>query len=69
MTLFKGYRTWLINILMGLPLAWDVIWQVLQTREFHAVIPAEYLPYYSLAMVLVNMFMRKITTTPAGVRT
>lgn len=68
MNILKGWRTMLVNAILGLPLLWDVIWQILQTPEFHAVIPAEWLPIYSLSMVIVNMWLRKQTTTPMGRR-
>lgn len=68
MTKLKGYRTLIVNAILGLPLAWDVIWLVLQTPEFQGVIPQDWLPYYSLGMVVVNMYLRKITTTPMGRR-
>ena len=64
----RGWRTVIANFLMALPIAWDVIWILLQTPEFKAVIPAEWLPFYSLGMVVVNLWLRKVTITPMGKR-
>jgi hypothetical protein len=66
--LLKGYRTLIANILMAGPVVWDVAWLLTQTPEFKAIIPIEYMPYYSLGMVTVNLFLRKITTTPMGTK-
>lgn len=66
MDVFKGYRTLIVNFAMMLPMLWDVVWQIAQSPEFRAVIPEEYLTFYALLMVAVNMYLRKITTTPIG---
>jgi len=55
----KGYRTITFNVLAS-------ILPVLELTEFKAVIPADYLPQYMLAVALVNLYLRKITTTPIG---
>jgi hypothetical protein len=59
MTALKGYRTLLINVFMS-------ILPILSLTEFKAIIPTEYMPYYALGMVLANMGLRYLTTTPVG---
>lgn len=66
MKFLKGWRTVIVNAVMAAPLAWDVIWAVIQTSEFQALIPAQYMPFYALAVSAVNIWLRKITTTPMG---
>ena len=56
----KGWRTWIVNILASLV-------PVLYLTEWRDVIPTEYWPYYALALAVLNIYMRSITTTPVGV--
>ena len=56
----KGWRTWIVNILASLV-------PVLYLTEWRDVIPTEYWPYYALALAIINIYMRSITTTPVGV--
>ena len=62
----KGLRTLIFNFIAAIPLAFDVLMQILMSEEFKAVIPAEWLPYYGLAILIANMILRAITTTPMG---
>jgi uncharacterized integral membrane protein len=57
--MLKGFRTLLVNFLMA-------VVPVLQLTELADVMPDEWLSYYALAVVLLNMFLRYITTTPVG---
>lgn len=41
---------------------------ILELTEFRDVLPDAYLPWYALGMVLANMFLRYLTTTPVGQR-
>jgi hypothetical protein len=62
----KGWRTWIVNGLMSLlPLVMVVV-QFLELPEFANVLPAHWLPWYALAMAIVNMWLRAITTSPLG---
>lgn len=62
----KGYRTWIVNALFAiLPLV-EAVRLLLETAEFQSILPPEWHPWYALAMVAANMFMRWITTTPLG---
>lgn len=69
----KGWRTVIANILMSLPAIWDVIIQVLtnfvplaQEYGLKQVIPDSWMPYYVAGMVLINIYLRTITTTKIG---
>lgn len=68
MNIFRGFRTIIVNAVMALPLLAEPIGIILNTPELRDVIPAPYLPYYGIGMVVVNMILRSITTTPIGKR-
>ena len=55
----KGWRTVAVNILA-------TIIPILSLTEWVAVLPKEYLPYYALAIALLNVLLRAITDTPMG---
>lgn len=57
----KGWRTIVFNVLAA-------IVPVLELTELRAVIPADWLPWYMLGVVLANMALRYVTTTPVGQR-
>jgi len=56
----KGWRTWIVNAIASLV-------PVLYLTEWRDVIPSDYWPYYALALAIINVYMRSITTTPVGV--
>lgn len=62
----KGYRTVLANLVMGLPLLVEMFLQVFVSPQFGAIIPAEWLPRYALAVVVANLILRAVTSTPLG---
>lgn len=55
----KGWRTFAFNALAALL-------PILDLAEFRAVLPEPWLPWYALGVVLGNMYLRTITTTPPG---
>jgi len=57
----KGFRTIVANILFA-------VVPVLELTEFRDVLPSEWLPWYALSVVLANMALRVITTTPVGTK-
>ncbi|MEM8713533.1 MAG: hypothetical protein AAGG01_21525 [Planctomycetota bacterium] len=57
--MLKGYRTMILNALAS-------VLPVLELTEWYAVLPDGWVPYYVLALALLNMWMRSITTTPVG---
>lgn len=57
--MLKGYRTIILNALAS-------VLPVLELTEWYAVLPDDWVPYYVLALALLNMWMRSITTTPVG---
>lgn len=57
--MLKGYRTIILNVLA-------LILPILELSELAAVLPREWLPWYALALALINMGMRSITTTALG---
>lgn len=66
MTRIKGWRTILFNVIAGVPLVLELAIQIASLPEVAAVLPRDWLPWYSLALVLANMGLRWITTTPVG---
>lgn len=68
MNILRGFRTIVVNAIMALPLLAEPVGQILNAPELRDLIPAHYLPYYGLGMVIVNMILRSITSTPIGRR-
>lgn len=64
--MLKGWRTLLFNVTAALPLVLPLVAEILGMDEVKAIVPADWLPYYSLAVALVNMWLRYLTTTPMG---
>lgn len=64
--MLKGYRTFIVNILLGLVPLIEVFGQILNIPEMRGVVPAQYLPWYGVVVALVNLYLRSITTTPPG---
>ena len=55
----KGYRTIAANVLFA-------VVPILELTEFRDVLPPDWLPWYSLGVVLANLALRYVTTTPVG---
>ena len=68
LAILKGLRTLLVNLLLMLPVLADVAIQVILDPQFGALIPPEWYPLYTLAVISVNAYLRTITTTPVGKR-
>jgi len=64
--MFKGWRTIIINVLLSILPLIEVVGTLLNMPEMRGVIPPEYLPWYGLAVAIINMILRKLTTTPLG---
>lgn len=66
----RGYRTFIFNAVASVPLLIDqalpVLLPILGAPEVQAVIPADWLHWYALALVVGNAYLRTITSTPAG---
>jgi len=62
----KGLRTILVMAIAGIPAALDILMPILLLPEWRGVIPSEYLPHYTLAVAILGVVMRTITTTPVG---
>lgn len=57
----KGYRTVLVNVLL-------TIMPVLEMSEILEVMPEGWENWYAIAMAVINLWLRSITTTPMGKR-
>lgn len=57
--MLKGYKTVIFNVMAS-------VIPILELTEVRDVIPAQYLHYYALGVVLANMVLRYLTTTPVG---
>lgn len=57
----KGYRTILVNVLM-------TVMPVLEMSEILEVMPDGWQNWYAIAMAVINLWLRSITTTPMGKR-
>ena len=58
-TKLKGWKTIAANVVFA-------IVPIMELTEVRDVIPNEYLPAYSLAIVLANLWLRSVTTTAVG---
>ena len=45
---------------------WKTVVPVLELTELKGLVPADYLPFYGLAVALGNVYLRSITTTAIG---
>ena len=57
----KGYRTILVNVLM-------TVMPVLEMSEILEIMPEGWENWYAIAMAVINLWLRSITTTPMGKR-
>jgi hypothetical protein len=57
----KGYRTIAFNTL-------SAVVPIVSLTEWHAVFPAEWLPYWLLVVALINVYLRTVTSTALGRR-
>ncbi len=68
----KGSRSLIVNTVAGalaaLELALPPLLEVLGMPELRGILPEGWLPYYALALALLNIWLRSITTTPVGRR-
>lgn len=55
----KGYRTMTVNTLL-------MVMPILEMSEFLSVLPEGWQNWYAIAMAVINLWLRSITTTPVG---
>jgi hypothetical protein len=55
----KGYRTILVNTLL-------TVMPILEMTELLSVLPDGWQNWYAIAMAVINLWLRSITTTPMG---
>ena len=55
----KGWKTLIVNILLA-------VLPVLELTQWHDVLPVGFLPWYALAVALLNMGLRFATNSPVG---
>ena len=55
----RGFRTFIANALMA-------VLPIIELTEFKDVLPGGWMPAYALFVVLANMWLRSITSTPPG---
>ncbi|MEO1564127.1 MAG: hypothetical protein AAFR98_11885 [Pseudomonadota bacterium] len=55
----KGYRTITVNFLLA-------IIPVLELTEVYYALPETWKPWYPVVVLLANMVLRALTTTPIG---
>ena len=71
-TRLRGWLTLIVATILGLAPLWDVAKEVLPILatdpNLPRLIPEAWIPAYSLAVTLVMIWMRLVTTTPPGRR-
>jgi len=60
MTFLKGWRTIAFNVFCVF------LVPILNLPEVAAILPAGWQPFYALFIAIVNMQLRRVTTTPLG---
>jgi hypothetical protein len=55
----KGYRTVAVNSLL-------MVMPILEMSELLSVLPDGWQNWYAIAMAVINLWLRSITTTPLG---
>jgi hypothetical protein len=55
----KGYRTMAVNTLL-------MVMPILEMSELLSVLPEGWQNWYAIAMAVINLWLRSITTTPMG---
>jgi hypothetical protein len=55
----KGYRTMAVNTLL-------MVMPILEMSELLSVLPEGWQNWYAIAMAVINLWLRSITTTPVG---
>lgn len=67
--MFKGWRTWVFNLVALIPILIEFAAEfILTSQEFglSQFLPDGWQKWYALAIIIVNMYLRKVTTTPLG---
>ena len=62
----KGYKTIIVNALLGLPAALYTLYLALSGIDFTPVIPAKYVTVFALCWSVLGIVLRLITTGPVG---
>lgn len=64
--MLQGWRTVISNALAVLPVLAEVVVSYSQEPGAAEILPEEWIPYYTLAVILMNVYLRTITKTPIG---
>lgn len=62
----KGYRTVLTNTVLSIPLVLDTVGAIANIPEIRGIIPPHLVAHYALGLAILNIVLRKFTTTPIG---
>ena len=66
MNIIKGWKTIGFNVVASIPILMDIVGQVMNDPSIQGLVPDGYMKYYAGALVIVNLVLRKMTTTPVG---
>ncbi len=61
-------KTFWFNLLAGFPVLLDALLPILNDPQFQDLIPAHYLPYYTLALTIGNIWLRTRTSQPVSMK-
>jgi hypothetical protein len=62
----KGYRTLLFNLLALAPLCAEIFLELAYSQEVQFFITEEMMPIFMVAVIVCNILLRFVTTTPVG---
>ena len=54
----RRFRTWLFNILAALVVVLPEVVSALAGHDWRAIVPPEYMPYVTAAIIVINVLMR-----------
>ena|SRR5690348_12879573 len=63
---FKGWKTVLMNLGLAFIPAAQVADQIFNLQEFKNILPTNWLPWYALGVVILNLIIRHYTDTAVG---
>lgn len=62
----KGYRTLAFNLLAMVPVLMEIFLELAYSEEVQFFLTPEMMPFFMAGVIVANIILRLITTTPVG---